>query len=488
MKTTKTVKTRKIGKWGASLSSSLLTLTLWGSAVSCTPTDANTLPPNEQGGIGDISIKSVSPSVAGLGGGSIVAIYGSGFQEGAQVAFGNRLSSKVEVVSPTLVQATVPAAETGPGDVAVTVRNKDGSFAVGTSLFRYVRVMVQFDHERIGVGVHPVAVIAEDVNRDGSPDIITANDESQTISVLPSSQLFKNGVNYPTPVGPTGLAVADFDVNTYRDIAVSCNNASNEDLAILKGTGGGFATPVTFSVGRNPSGVAARDLNADGKPDVVMAPRTTDSVYVLTNTTTASGISFSTGTPLPLLTNSSPSALLLQDITGDVYPEILTGNYGSTSVSVFVGYNGGTFGPEKTISVAAQTLAIAVGDLDGDRKKDLVSLSYGGRMISVQKGAGDGTFGTAQTMGTERDPRDVAVGDIDGDGFLDVVVANSGSDSVGVYLGNGTGGFDPPQTITTGSTPYAMVVADLNLDGKPDIVTANFNGNDVSILRNKTLR
>ncbi len=455
--------------------------------ASCSPVD--TLPPNEQGGVGNIAITSISPSVAAAQGGVTVAIYGSGFAEGAEVAFGNRAAQQVQFVSSTHIQAQVPAAETGPGDAAVTVRNKDGSFAVGTKLFRYVRAVVSFDSERIAVGTHPVAVIAEDTNGDNLPEIITANDATNTVSVLPGNAGYKPGANYPTPVGPTALVLADFDGNGYRDLALSCNNASGQDLAILGGTGGGgFGLPVTFSVGRNPTSLAAKDLTGDGKPDVVMAPRTGDVVYVLANTSNASGVSFASGTPYALKANSAPSALVLQDLTGDVYPEILTANYTSAAVSVFIGINGGTFGPAKHTAAPAETLALAVADFSGDLKPDLAAVSFGSKTVSLFKGRGDGTFDPGATVTTEKDPRGVAFSDLDGDGKQDLVVVNSGADSVAIYLGNGDGTFDGPQTVTTGSTPYALVVRDLNLDGKPDLVTANFNGNDVSILRNKTQR
>ena len=71
----------------------------------------------------------------------------------------------------------------------MTVRNVDGSFAVATGLFGYVRVLLDFSSERIAVGTKPVAVIAEDTNGDGGPEIITANDGSSDVSVLAASNL-----------------------------------------------------------------------------------------------------------------------------------------------------------------------------------------------------------------------------------------------------------------------------------------------------------
>jgi hypothetical protein len=457
------------------------------SITSCE--SSSSLAPNDMGGVGSISVTSVSPSVAAMAGGTAVAIYGSGFVQGATVAFGNKQATEVTVLSPTKLQAVVPASDGVVGSVPVTIRNPDGSFAVATGLFGYVRVVLDFDAERIAVGTHPVAVIAEDTNGDSGPEIITANDGSQDVSVLAWNLNYKNGVSFATPVGPNALAVADFNGNKVLDIAVACNNASSQDLAILSGNGGGgFLAPVTFAIGRNPTAVVTRDFDGDGKPDLILAPRTGDSVFVLRNISVTPGFAFTNMATYPLKTGSAPSALLLEDLTSDVYPELVTANYADGSISTFIGNSGGVLsGPKNTVA-GAQVLSLAAGDLNGDQKKDVAALNFGTKTVTLLKGRADGSFDAGDIIATEKDPRVVAIADIDGDGKLDLVVANGGADSVGIYLGNGTGGFDAPQYVSTGATPYGMVVKDLNLDGKPDIVTANYNSSDVSILRNKTVR
>jgi len=478
-----------ISRMSGFLAAGSMFLFLGGAVTSCSPAADSPLPPNDMGGVGSITITSVSPAVGGIAGGTPVAIYGTGFATGATVAFGSNLATQVQVLSSTQIQALVPPSGGATGPTPVTVRNMDGSFAVATGLFTYVRVLLDFSAERIAVGTHPVAVIAEDTNGDGGPEIITANDGSQNVSVLASNVSYMNGTTYPTPVGPTALAVADFNGNRILDIAVSCNNGSAQDLAILSGNGGGgFMTPQTFTVGRNPTAVVTRDLDGDGKPDIVMAPRTGDSVIILRNTSVTPGFSFTVGATYSLKALSAPSALLLDDLTGDAYPELVTANYTDASISVFLGNSGGVFSGPKNTTVGAQVLSLAAGDLNGDGKKDVAALSYGGRSVSIQKGRADGSFDPGDNIATDKDPRVVAIADIDGDGKQDLVVANGGADSVAIYLGNGSGGFDSPQYFTVGSTPYGMVVKDINLDGKPDIVTANFNSNDVSILRNKTQR
>ena len=76
----------RIGQWFGMGSLALL---LIGGAASC-DSGPGALPPNDMGGVGAISVTSVSPAVAGMTGGTPVAVYGSGFAAGATVAFGHR--------------------------------------------------------------------------------------------------------------------------------------------------------------------------------------------------------------------------------------------------------------------------------------------------------------------------------------------------------------------------------------------------------------
>jgi hypothetical protein len=78
----------------------------------------------------------------------------------------------------------------------------------------------------------------------------------------------------------------------------------------------GLWRPFPTLSGGIPRRVVARDLDGDGKPDIIVAPRTGDSVIVLKNTSVTPGFSFVSGATYCLKAMSSPSALLLEDLTG----------------------------------------------------------------------------------------------------------------------------------------------------------------------------
>jgi hypothetical protein len=97
---------------------------------------------------------------------------------------------------------------------------------------------------------------------------------------------------------PGGVVSADVDVDGRPDPAVT-NYGSNPVSVLLNTTAAGagtasFAFQQTFAVGSNPQGVAAADLNGDGRPDLGAANFNDKAVSVLPDATAP----FATTTPV----------------------------------------------------------------------------------------------------------------------------------------------------------------------------------------------
>jgi len=79
---------------------------------------------------------------------------------------------------------------------------------------------------------------------------------------------------------PYQVVVADFDGDSKLDLITS-NNGSNS-ITIVPGNGDGtFLTPRSFNVGAMPWGLAVGDLNRDGQNDIVVANSGSNDVSVL---------------------------------------------------------------------------------------------------------------------------------------------------------------------------------------------------------------
>ena len=188
---------------------------------------------------------------------------------------------------------------------------------------------------------------------------------------------------------------------------------------------------------------------------------------------------------------AAPQHVVVGDANGDGWPDLVTPNGGSNSLSTLLnnvtgaGKAGGSFGqPAIQSSLGVGASQIALGDFNGDGKLD-AAIVNGTGTIGVALGTGGGTFGAesaAQTMANQN-IHTVAVADVNGDGKPDIVAAGvSGQDtywSTAIYimLGNGDGTFQPmvrdlvgDQCLGCSPTDTGIALADVNGDGLPDII------------------
>lgn len=87
-------------------------------------------------------------------------------------------------------------------------------------------------------------------------------------------------------------ATADFNFDGIPDVVTSVGAQDNQSylpankISILLGDGtGSFSLPIDFAVGSNPTGVTVADFNLDGKPDLAVPNNSDGTVSVLINST-----------------------------------------------------------------------------------------------------------------------------------------------------------------------------------------------------------
>jgi hypothetical protein len=220
--------------------------------------------------------------------------------------------------------------------------------------------------------------------------------------------------------------------------------------------------------------MAVGDLNADGKPDLVTGNYGASTVSVLLNRGEGTFESRRNYT-----TDDSPASLAIADLNGDGKPDVVSANDLSDTVSVLLNRGDGSFAARKDYETASPPDQVAIADLNGDGAPDLTT--NGDQSVSVLLNRGNGDFDAKRDYATGGSPS-LAVTDLNSDGNLDFVTANAASKTVSVLLNRGDGSFESKHDYATGKDPGAPAVADLNADGKPDIVTANTAS--VSVLLN----
>jgi FG-GAP-like repeat len=150
------------------------------------------------------------------------------------------------------------ASVTAPGRLTVRLGRSDGTFLETASM--------------PVPGRKPRALIADDINGDGIPDLLIGNEDG-TVMLFPSEGTGRlaPGRMIAHLESVTSLAVADFNNDGVADIAVSDWRAST--VTVYSGSGNGsFDHTWSFPLrirGTAPQ-IATADFNDDGIPDLVV--------------------------------------------------------------------------------------------------------------------------------------------------------------------------------------------------------------------------
>ena len=337
------------------------------------------------------------------------------------------------------------------------------------------------NQQTYAAGTNPIAVAVGDVNGDGKPDVVLANNAASSVSVLLGNGdgSFRSQQTFSALFQPYAIALGDVNGDGRADLILANSGVSN--IAVFLGNGdGAFNPPQLFPTGNQPHSVVLGDINGDGKPDVVTANYGGGgSVSVL--------LGAGNGALLPMqtfATGTAPRSVALGDVNGDGKPDLAVANYDNNWVGVLLGNGDGTLKPQRTFATGSNPWSVAIGDVNGDGNLDL-AVANNVSSVSVLLGNGSGNFSPQQAFPAGSIPRSVSFGDVNGDGRLDLVVANSHQSTgvtASVLLGNGNGTFRPAQSFAAGQLPRAVATADFNADGKLDLVVANGTDNSLSVL------
>lgn len=294
------------------------------------------------------------------------------------------------------------------------------------------------------VGQAPGSVVLADLNRDDNLDIIVANEQSHSLTILLGDGIgqFVAAPGSPVPAGhmPNDVAAADFNGDGRADLVT--DGWETDEVEILLGDGrGGFAAHATERVGRHPyQRVRAWDVNRDGNVDIVTANLRGAGVTVLLGDGRGE---FQNAPRSPFAANPFPTALARGDFNGDGHVDLAvtnspsnSGGQGQDGLTVLLAEpSGGWRSAEDTpVPTGAAPTQIAAGDLDGDGRDEIVVSNMNSGTVSTARLETNGRILIIETTRVGRHPKGIAIGDLNGDRKPDLVVANNGDNDIAILL------------------------------------------------------
>ena len=321
----------------------------------------------------------------------------------------------------------------------------------------------------------PYSVTYGDIDKDGDPDLIIANDTG------PSLVYRNNGYGTFTDTcqiigaGATRqVHLFDYDCDGDLDLVIGNNAIANE---LWLNNGSGTFASTTLSLGSGATKLFSYDKDEDGDQDLITLSSSQISVY-------RNSLSGTWGTLAYTLSSANLGGSIWKfvtvcDVDRDGDMDILANdddlNYIYRNAGLHTFYQTDTFGYN-----ASQQFA--TGDINRDGYPDFVfsSMDPLGSRITLNNG-----FGLTGSTGNEFNitmAPTATTGDFNRDGFLDFAY---GHYTNSIYLFNGDGTKNPPSAgACMAADPRHIIAADLNKDGYDDLISFNVTDESINFFRN----
>ncbi|HUB59235.1 MAG TPA: FG-GAP-like repeat-containing protein [Puia sp.] len=357
----------------------------------------------------------------------------------------------------------------------------------------------------VPTGLGPQYICNADLDGDGKPDLIVANGDSNTVTIYhnnstPGAIAFSEVASFTMGNNgyPIGVAAGDLDGDGKPDIVISNYFTQTLTFYLNASSSGNIVMDSVLSVpsGNYILGASIADLNGDGKPEVMVACQGSNLLSIYTNSSTLGHIGFSNETSILAPAGGSPFKALVADIDGDGKPDLVATNSYLNTVSVYLNTTpaGGavSFATDVDFTTGNFPEGAAIGDIDGDGKPDLVVANNSDNTLSLflnTSTSGNVSFAPQETVNSGATAYDLVIADFDGDGKPDIAVDDQFNNTVSVHRNISTPGtiaINPNVDYATGNIPYSITTADFDGDGKPDLVTCNDADNTFTVLRNKS--
>ena len=338
----------------------------------------------------------------------------------------------------------------------------------------------------------------------GETDIIVLQNTS-TVGNISFNKLDKSNLASLNIGAPTeNIVCGDLNGDGKPELIATRSGATKNVVYILPNTSSGSITfgaavNLLLDVGHFARYVKIRDLNNDGKPEIIVTNSFNNQLYVFLNQSSG-GVLNINPTPVKITITGATTnyGLDVQDLDNDGLADLIVNPFQSNNIYILKNQSGASisFAAPLTITLFGALNELVSGDVNKDGKLDLVVSSPLDNKIVVLLNTTSGTlsFNTTFDLTTSGGPYGLDLGDIDGDQDLDIVVGNINVAQVNVFKHNGNNTTPYLQgdrlDIAASNRTRNVQLADMDGDAKPDLAFTSFNNTTfsykVEILRNKS--